>query len=50
VRFLNDGINYRTYQRLGDRRDRNKAWHDNGIPDPLEDPLQGGVPGVVADY
>jgi prepilin-type processing-associated H-X9-DG protein len=56
VRMLNETINYRTYQRLGDRHDRGIPWHDGtgrgsaGTVDPLEDPDQGGTPGIVADF
>jgi hypothetical protein len=53
VKMLNDSINYRTYQRLGDRADRGVPWYLNGnpnTPDPLENPAQGGVPGVVGDF
>jgi len=58
VRFLNETINYRTYQRLGDRADRGIPWHFTAgnrganpqTPDPAEDPLQGGVPGIVSDF
>ena len=56
VRMLNETINYRTYQRLGDRADRGLPWHDGtgrgsaGTVDPNEDPAQGGMPGIVADF
>ena len=53
VRMLNDSINYRTYQRLGDRADKGIPWYLNGnpnTPDPVENPSVGGVPGVVGDF
>ena len=58
VRMLNETINYRTYQRLGDRADRGIPWHNTAgtatanpqTVDPNEDPAQGGVPGIVDDF
>jgi len=39
VRMLNESINYKTYQRLGDRADKGIRWHQgpNGPPDPTDD-------------
>ncbi|MDP7275616.1 MAG: DUF1559 domain-containing protein, partial [Planctomycetaceae bacterium] len=50
VKMLNDSINYRTYQRLGDRADKGIPWYDQFWHGGQPDPLEKIKPGIVGDF